>query len=94
MVNALALNGRKVVTSDAYILGEVEGAEVNTENWTMTSLRVLLTKQAVEDLKLEPPILWDVVISLSVKFIKAFGEPITLNTPFSEIATLAKPKSK
>ena len=94
MVNALALNGRKVVTSDSYALGEVEGVEVNTENWTITSLRVLMTKQAVEDLKLEPPILWDVVISLSIKFIKAFGELIALNIPFSEIAVLVKSKSK
>lgn len=93
MVNASSLNGKKIVTSDAYFLGEVEGVEVDSENWTVTSLRVILTKQAVEDLKLEPPILWDVFVSLPVKCIKAYGEPISLNVPFSEIATLAKSKS-
>ncbi len=93
MVNALALNGKKVVTSDGYVLGEVEGALVDTDNWLVTNLRVILTTQAVEDLKFEPPILWDVVLSLSTKFINTYGEPITLNIPFSEIATLAKSKS-
>jgi sporulation protein YlmC with PRC-barrel domain len=86
--------GKKVVASDGYVLGEVEGVEVDTEKWSVTNLRVTLTKQAVEDLKLEPPILWDVVISLSTKNIKAYGEPITLNVPFLEIATLAKPKAQ
>ncbi len=92
MVNVLALNGKKVVTSDAYALGEVEGVEVNTENWTVTNLRVTLTKQAVQDLKLEPPILWDVVISLPTKYIKTYNEPITLNIPFTEITNLTKTK--
>ncbi len=92
MVNVLALNGRKVVTSDAFVIGEVEGAEVDTENWAITHLRVILTKQTVKDLKLEPPILWDVVLSLSVKYIKEFSEPINLNISLTEVANLVKSK--
>jgi len=92
LVNALALNGKKVVTSDSYVLGEVEGVEVDTENWAVTTLRVTLTKQAVQDLKLEPPILWDVVISLPTKYIQTYSDPITLNIPFTEITNLTKTK--
>jgi len=92
VVNVLALNGKKVVTSDAYTLGEVEGAEVNTNNWTVTNLRVTLTKQAVQDLNLEPPILWDVVITVPTKYIKTYNEPITLNIPFTQITNLTKTK--
>jgi sporulation protein YlmC with PRC-barrel domain len=92
LVNALALNGKKVVTSDFVALGEVEGVEVNTDNWTVTNLRVTLTKQAVQDLNLEPPILWIVVISLPTKYIQTYNESITLNIPFTEITNLTKTK--
>ncbi len=92
MVNATALTDKKIMTSDAYFLGAVEGIEINTENWLVTHLRVLLSKQAVKDLHLEPPILWDVVMSLPVEFVKEFGEKINLKVPFSEIADAAKPK--
>jgi hypothetical protein len=92
LVNVLALNGKKVVTADFYALGEVEGAEVSTDNWTVINLRVTFTKQAVQDLKLEPPILWDVVISLPTKYLKTYNEPIALNIPFTEIINLTKAK--
>ena len=92
MVNAAALTGRKIMTSDARVLGEVEGVEIDTENWTVTHVRVILTKQAVKDLLLESPILWDIILSLPVKIIRAFGEPISLDIPFSEIETLTKSK--
>ena len=78
------------MTSDAYFLGKVEGIEVDTENWTITHLRVILTKDAVKDMRLEPLVLLDIVISLPVKLIKAFGEPIYLNVPLSELPALLK----
>ena len=92
LVNAATLNGKKVVTSDDNLLGEIEGIEVDTENWTITHLRVILTKQSAEELNPEKPILWDVVLTLPVKLIKAFGETVNLGASFSEIATLVKSK--
>ena len=92
MVHASTLIGRCVRNSDAVALGEVEGVEVDTGNWIITHLRVILTKQSVEELHLEKPILWDVVLTLPVTLIKGFDESISLNVPFSEIATLVKPK--
>ncbi len=92
MVNASALTNKKVLTSDAYFLGVVEGIEVDTENWLITNVRILLSTQAINDLQLEPPILWDVVVTLPVRFIKGFGENISLHVPFSEIAAIVKPK--
>jgi sporulation protein YlmC with PRC-barrel domain len=90
LVNATALNGRKVLTSDAHVLGEVEGIEVTPETWSVTHLRVLLTKASAEELRFEKPILWDVVLSLPVRLVKAFGDVINLNISFAEVSTLAE----
>jgi sporulation protein YlmC with PRC-barrel domain len=93
VVNATALSGKKIVTSDNYLLGEVEGIEVDIKTWTIAHLRVLLSKQAVNDLHLEPPILWDVVFSLPVSMIRESNENISLNVAFKEISSNAHPNN-
>ena len=83
MVIASALIGRKVLTSDAYLLGQVCGVEIDVESWIVTYMKIMLSKRAVKDLRLEPPLFMDVVFSLPVKLIKEIGEKISLNIPFS-----------
>jgi sporulation protein YlmC with PRC-barrel domain len=45
------LNGRKVVTTDAYSLGEVDGIVFDVQKATITHLRVELTKEAATELR-------------------------------------------
>ncbi len=92
MVNATALIGKRILTSDGIMMGKVEGVEVDTANWLVTHLRVLLSKEAVKALSIEPPILLDVLISLPVGFVKESDEKIALNVPLSEIAATARSK--
>jgi hypothetical protein len=92
LIRARDLTDRKIVTSDAYLLGELEGITIDTENWLVSYLRVALSRHAIEDLHLEAPILLDIVISLPVRFIKKFGDAIELNATFSEIAAITKSK--
>lgn len=84
------LNGRKVVTSDANVLGEVTGAEFDTEKWTVTHLRISLNKDSAKDLRFKKPFLGDVVICVPVNLIKAHGDVINLHVPFSDLGSITE----
>jgi hypothetical protein len=49
------MNGMKVITADAYRLGEVDGAHADTGTWQITSLIVELTKEATKELNFKKP---------------------------------------
>jgi hypothetical protein len=44
------INGMKVITADAFNLGEVDGAHADTGTWKITHLDVELTKEAQRNL--------------------------------------------
>jgi len=56
-MKASKMNGTKVITANAYVLGEVDGAEVDTDKWKVTHLDVNLTKEATEELGFKKPFL-------------------------------------
>ncbi|MCW3994978.1 MAG: PRC-barrel domain-containing protein [Candidatus Bathyarchaeota archaeon] len=90
MTNSALLNDRRVVTSDAWDIGKVDGIEIDTEKWTVTHLRVSLSKDSAQELRFKKPILGDVVVCIPINRIKAFGDVITLDALFSDIASLAE----
>ena len=82
------LNGLKVVTTDAYTIGEVDGIEFDIQKATITHLRVDLTKEAANELRFKKPFMGSVVICVPLSFIQAYGHVINLNVPLSQIKTL------
>ena len=92
MVNVDMLKGMKVVTDDAWVVGEVAGTETDTEKWEVTHLRINLTKDSAKELGFKKPLLGDVVICVPVNFIKAHGDVINLHAPFSDLASLEECK--
>jgi sporulation protein YlmC with PRC-barrel domain len=42
--------GKRVIGANAYMLGEVTGADVDTEKWQITHLHVSLTDEATREL--------------------------------------------
>jgi sporulation protein YlmC with PRC-barrel domain len=50
LVSVSKLNGKKVIGANAYVLGEVSGADVDTEKWQITHLHVSLTDEATRNL--------------------------------------------
>jgi sporulation protein YlmC with PRC-barrel domain len=50
MVKVSKLNGMKVITTDAFTIGEVNGAEVDTGLWQITHLHVALTNEITKEL--------------------------------------------
>ena len=88
MVSLKELNGRKVVTTDAYAIGEVDGIEFDIEKATITHLRVDLSSEAAKELRFKKPMLGSVVICIPLNLIQAYGHVINLNVPLSQIKTL------
>jgi sporulation protein YlmC with PRC-barrel domain len=82
------LNGRKVVTTDAYSLGEVDGIEFDVQKATITHLRVELTKEAASELRFKKPFMGSVIVCIPLNFIQAYGHVINLNIPLSQVKSL------
>lgn len=72
------MNGVKVITLDAFILGEIDGAHANTNTWKITNLDVSLTKEATKELDLKKPKLGSLTVCLPVAYVKHFGDVVTL----------------
>jgi sporulation protein YlmC with PRC-barrel domain len=92
-MKANRINGTKVITANAYVLGEVEGAEVDTDKWKVTHIDVNLTKEATEELGYKKPFLGSLKVCLPVTIIKEFGDVITLKTSLQELKNLKECKS-
>ena len=82
------LNGLKVVTTDAYTIGEVDGIEFDIQKAAITHIRVDLSKEAANELRFKKPILGSVIICVPLTFVQAYGHVINLNVPLAEIKTL------
>ena len=87
------LNGTKVITANAYVLGEVDGAHVDIDTWKVTHLDVNLTNEATKELGFKKPFLGSIKVCLPVTIVKEFGDVITLENSLQELKNLKECKS-
>ena len=74
------MNGMKVITADAFNLGEVDGVQADTVPfWRITHLDVELTKEATKELNFKKPRFGSLKVSLPITAIREIGDVITLN---------------
>jgi len=92
MVKASKLNGMKVITTDAFTIGEVNGTEVDTEVWQITHLHVALTNETTKELGFQKPLLGHLSICLPVHIVKSTGDVITLNKQLEQLKVLPECK--
>lgn len=85
MVKASKLNGKKVVTTNAFVVGTVEGTELDMNTWQVTHLHIGLTSEATQQLGFRKPFLGGVTVCLPVSHIQAVHHVITLNKSFQEL---------
>lgn len=88
------MNGMKVITADAYTLGEVEGTHADTDTWKITHLDVGLTKEATRELGFKKPMLGSLSVCLPITVVKNFGDVITLNKSLQEFKNLKECKGE
>jgi sporulation protein YlmC with PRC-barrel domain len=84
--------GKKVVGANAYMLGEVNGAEVDTEKWQVTHLHVSLTNEATRELGFKKPIMGSITVYVPVSLVQAVGDIITLSKGVKELKDVIEPK--
>jgi sporulation protein YlmC with PRC-barrel domain len=87
------LNGTKVITANAYVLGEVDGAHVDIDTWKVTHLDVNLTNEATKELGFKKPFLGSIKVCLPVTIVKEFGDVITLENSLQELKNLKECKT-
>jgi sporulation protein YlmC with PRC-barrel domain len=92
LVSVSRLVGKKVIGSNAYMLGEITGADVDTEKWLVTHLHVGLTDEATRELGFRKPLLGSVIVCLPINIIQATGDVISLNKSITELRTIVQPK--
>jgi len=86
------LEGMKVFSSDAALVGEVEGADVDTKKWSLTHLHIELADDAVTKMGHKKPFLGSITINLPTDYIKTVGDVINLDRTLQEIKKI--PSSK
>jgi sporulation protein YlmC with PRC-barrel domain len=73
------LDGMKIVSLDAKDVGEINGAEVDTKNWSITHIHIELSDSALKELNIKKPLIGNVTLCFPVGFIKKVGDVITLS---------------
>ena len=84
MVNIDQLIGKKVISEKAITIGEVRGAEADTNNWTITHLLVKLTREAANELEFKKRF-GSPTVCMPVSLIKAVGDVVAIQKSISEL---------
>jgi sporulation protein YlmC with PRC-barrel domain len=87
-LKAANLNGKQVITSEAHVLGEVEGVDIDLSNWSVTHLQISLLKNNVEKFNYKKPIFGSVSVCLPIQFIKVVGDVISISQSMEDLKYL------
>jgi sporulation protein YlmC with PRC-barrel domain len=89
-MNPSLLDGKKVVGTEGYILGEVEGIDIDLNTWRANAFFVSLSDDAASELKIKKPFLSKITVCLPTQLVKAVGEVITLKQPIRNLDDIAE----
>ncbi len=88
-MNPSLLDGKKVVGIEGYILGEVEGIDIDLNTWRANAFFVSLSDEAASELGIKKPFLSKITVCLPTQLVKAVGEVITLKEPIRNLEDIA-----
>jgi sporulation protein YlmC with PRC-barrel domain len=92
MVEIGRLFWKRVVTSDDFVIGEVESAELDTVTWQVTSFYVSLNDEASEKMGFERPYFGKVFVCLPVHTVGEIGDFVVLKKTLTELLELKECK--
>jgi sporulation protein YlmC with PRC-barrel domain len=92
MVEITRLFWKKVVTSDAFVLGEIHSGVLDPDTWKLKSFYVALNDEAAKRLGFTSPFLGKVMVCLPVSVVKAIKETAVLNKTLDELRELKECK--
>ena len=88
MVEITRLFWKPAFTSDDFLLGEVQSAELDMSNWQIINLFVALSEEASKKLGFKHPYLGKVVVCLPVSDVESVSDKAVLNKTIEELRTL------
>jgi len=86
------MKGMKVITADAFTLGEVGGAIADPKTWQITHLDLELSKEAIKEFAFRKPMLGLLSACLPIAAVNQIGDVITLNQSLLEFKNLPECK--
>jgi sporulation protein YlmC with PRC-barrel domain len=89
-MNPSLLDGKSVVGTEGYILGEVDGVDIDINTWRASTFFVSLSDEAISELGFKKPFIGKVTMCLPTKLVKAVGEVITLKEPVRNLKNIAE----
>jgi sporulation protein YlmC with PRC-barrel domain len=89
-MNPEVLDGKKVVGAEGYILGEVDGIEVDTDSWRAHAFYVNLSDEATAELGFKKLFLRRIAVCLPTQLVKSIGEVLTLNEPIRSLEDISQ----
>jgi len=92
MVEIGKLFWKKVVTSDDFVIGEIESAELDTSMWQVTSFYVSLNDDASKKMGFERPYFGKVFVCLPVYAIGEIGDFVVLKKTLQELMEIKECK--
>ena len=92
MVEITRIFWKKAYTADAFLLGDVESAELDMNNWQVTNFYIGLTDEATRALGFKRPFLGKVVVCLPVSIIKTIQDSAILDKTIAELRSLKECK--
>ncbi len=92
MVEITRLFWKRAFTSDNFELGEINSADVDMNNWQITSLFINLTDEASTALGFKHPFLGKVMVCLPISTVKTISDNAVLNQTIDELRNLKQCK--
>jgi sporulation protein YlmC with PRC-barrel domain len=89
-VNPNVLKSRKVIGAEGYVLGEVDGLDIDTSTWQANVFCVSLGDEATAELGFKKPFLRKITVCLPTRLIRTVGDVITLNEPVRNLADIVE----
>ena len=89
-MNPTILEGKKVVGSEGYILGEVDSVNINSNTWQANTFYVNLSDEATAELGFKKPFLSKITVCLPTQLVKTVGDIVTLKEPIRNLEDIAK----
>ena len=89
-MNPSLLDGKEVVGTEGYILGEVDGVDIDLNTWQVSAFFVSLSDEATAELRIKKNFLSKITVCLPTKLVKAVGEVITLKEPIRNLEDIAE----
>ncbi len=89
-IGSTKLDGKKIVGTTGFSIGEVEGLDIETDNWQVTGLYVILNNEAAAELGFKKPLVSKVVVKIPIYAISNVGNFITLDKDIGNLKSLVE----